>query len=123
VLLAVISPNENAPKESLEKAHSDLEIKVAQRTAELQAVNKRLTDEIEKRKKTETHLNARNIVLELLTKSTSRKEYSDNLVQCISDWGRWRCAGIKLLDKEIGFFMNHSRDLAKNFGNPKIVSR
>ncbi|WP_413701115.1 PAS domain-containing protein [Psychromonas sp. KJ10-10] len=45
---------------ALQKAHDQLEIRVAERTAQLQSLNKKLLDEIEERRQAQTDLQARN---------------------------------------------------------------
>jgi len=46
----------------------------------------------------ENRVTTTNVLLELFTKSSSRKEYLDSVVQVIHQWSSIRCIGIRVLD-------------------------
>ncbi|MFA5388215.1 MAG: ATP-binding protein, partial [Candidatus Omnitrophota bacterium] len=84
----------------LREAHNELEAKVLFRTRELVAINKQLNGEIIRRKETEKELSARTILLEVLNKSASRKDYIDNATELIKKWSQCRSAGIRILNND-----------------------
>ncbi|MFA5389626.1 MAG: PAS domain S-box protein, partial [Candidatus Omnitrophota bacterium] len=84
----------------LREAHNELEAKVLFRTRELVAINKQLNGEIIRRKETEKELSARTILLEVLNKSASRKDYVDNVTELIKKWSQCRSAGIRILNDD-----------------------
>ncbi|EKD28827.1 MAG: sensory box histidine kinase/response regulator [uncultured bacterium] len=85
-------------EEWLQKAHEELEEKVSLRTFDLVNLNTRLNNEISERKEKERHIEARNVLLKLLSKTTSRKKYLDTIIELIIGWTKYRCVGIKLLN-------------------------
>jgi len=84
----------------LQKAHDELEEKVLFRTRDLNTTNKQLSQEILRRKETERELSARNILLKLLNRAASRKDYIEGAVKLIKNWSKCQCVGIKILDEE-----------------------
>lgn len=56
--------------------------------------------DITERKQTQERIRLTNILLELFTKTTSRKEYLDAVVEVTRDWTQCQCIGIRLLDAE-----------------------
>ncbi len=87
-------------EDQLKKVNEGLEEKVLFRTRELIEINKQMTREIIKRKKTESELSARAILLELLNKAVSRREYVNDVLELIKKWGGCKSAGIRILDEE-----------------------
>lgn len=73
-------------EESLQRAHDELELKVAQRTAELAEVNK--------------HILYRNEILKLIGTKSSRKEFLEAVIEYLKGWSGCRCLGIRVLDAE-----------------------
>ncbi len=73
-------------EEALKRAKDELEFKVAQRTIELVEANR--------------HTVTRNVILTLIGKAFSRKEYLDSLVGYLKIWSGCRCVGIRVLDAE-----------------------
>ncbi len=85
-------------EEALKKALDELEIHVLERTAELAATNKELQAEITERKAAEKRITANNELLRLFSRSLSRKEYLDAVVDLIRTWSGCRCTGIRVKD-------------------------
>lgn len=56
--------------------------------------------DITDRKQAQERIRLTNILLELFTKKTSRKEYLDAVIEVIRDWTQCECIGIRLLDAE-----------------------
>jgi PAS domain S-box-containing protein len=56
--------------------------------------------DITKRKEAETQVAVTNRLLDLFTKTTSRKEYVESVVQVIHQWSGFRCVGIRVADAE-----------------------
>lgn len=94
-----ITHRKNA-EELLKKAHDELDEKVCYRTQELVQANRKLLEEIAKRKETEKQIIARNAMLKLLNRSASRKQYADSLVKLLKGWSKCGCVGLRLLDYE-----------------------
>lgn len=84
----------------IQKAHEELELKVAQRTQELVEVNKQLNQEILERQAVERRIRLSNAILKLFGRTSSRKEYLDKVVKLIQPLSHCRCAGIRVLDEE-----------------------
>lgn len=84
-------------KEAEERA---IECKDKQCLAKLVEVNNHLKQEMLKRKEAEKMVQARNDILELLGKVSSRGEYLDNLIRYLKEWSGCRCAGIRVLNEE-----------------------
>lgn len=100
---------------ALQRAHDELEIKVNYRTQELIMANKRLIAEISKRKETEGHIKARNIMLKLLNQAPSRKEYAIGAVKLLRAWSNCRCVGIRLLDEYLKIPYESYTGFSKHF--------
>jgi len=77
---------ERQAQEDLRKAHDELELKVAQRTAELTEANK--------------HILYRNEILKLIGTKFSRKEFLESVIEHLKIWSGCRCVGIRVLDAE-----------------------
>jgi len=92
-------------EEALRKAHDELEIRVAKRTAELSESNDRLRREIAERKRTEEALRLNESRLEALVKLSHRVDTSTSVMKT-ADFVLEE--GIKLTRSKIGFlgFMN-----------------
>lgn len=86
-------------EEALRNSHDELECQVAKRTAELVEANKLLIQDVVERQQIEKHIRINNIILKLLSKMPSRKEYLDSIVKLIRGLSGCRCVGIRLLDE------------------------
>lgn len=87
-------------KAALEKVHNELELKVAQRTAELVEANKQLNQEMLAAGTIEKHTQASNAILQLLSKNSSRREYLDAVVNYFQKISNCRCVGIRVLTED-----------------------
>ena len=57
-------------------------------------------EDVTGRFKAENQTRITNVLLELFTKKTSRKEYLDSAVEAIRNWSGCRCAGIRIVDSQ-----------------------
>lgn len=86
-------------EEALRRAKEELEERVEERTAELVKINQELEAEIAERKEAEKRITANNELLRLFSRSLSRKEYLDAVVDLICTWSGCRCVGIRIKDE------------------------
>ncbi len=84
-------------EDALRKAHNELEIQVAERTADLRALNKQLTQEVSERKEIEKRIQISNAVLKLLIRASSQSDYLAKVVKLLRGVTNCRCAGIRIL--------------------------
>ena len=89
-------------EEALKRAQEELEAKVERRTSDLLELNLRMNEEISERKEREKITQARNLILKLLMKSTSKAKYLDTLVNLIQGWSGCHCVGLRLLSEKSG---------------------
>ncbi|MFA5117729.1 MAG: PAS domain S-box protein [Candidatus Omnitrophota bacterium] len=87
-------------EDALRKAHNELEVQVAERTADLRALNKQLTQEVFERREIEKRIQISNAVLKLLIRTSSQSEYLAKVVKLIRGVTSCRCVGIRILDHE-----------------------
>ncbi|HWR57812.1 MAG TPA: histidine kinase dimerization/phospho-acceptor domain-containing protein, partial [Thermodesulfovibrionales bacterium] len=87
-------------EQRLTKAHSELEIRVIERTAELARSNKELEEEITQRQESELRIAVTNSVLKLYTTKFVRREYLDAVVELIRKWSGCQYVGIRIADKD-----------------------
>jgi PAS domain S-box-containing protein len=80
---------------ALRQAHDVLEVRVGERTAELQAAND-LLQEAESRTK------ASHALLQLFVQKPTRKEYLNEVVKLLADWSGCRNVGIRVLN-DLGY--------------------
>ncbi|MFA6216757.1 MAG: PAS domain S-box protein [Candidatus Omnitrophota bacterium] len=110
---------------ALRKAHDELEVQVVERTVDLRALNKQLTQEISERKEIEKRIQISNAVLKLLIRTSSQSDYLSRVVKLIRGVTHCRCAGIRILSNDgqvpykssIGFsedFWNSENNLSIN---------
>jgi PAS domain S-box-containing protein len=78
---------------ALRQAHDILEVRVGERTAELQAANQLL---LEAQNRTKTI----NALLRLYVEKTSRRDYIDAVVRLLADWSKCRNVGIRILNDQ-----------------------
>jgi PAS domain S-box-containing protein len=86
----------------LEQSHDELELRVQERTAELETAVKQLEAEVVSRKQAEQHIHGTALLLELFTIKTRRQEYLEAVVRLLRDWSGCQCAGIRVLDEAGG---------------------
>jgi PAS domain S-box-containing protein len=84
-------------EDALRKAHNELEIQVAERTADLRALNKQLTQEVFERKEIEKRIQISNAVLKLLIRASSQSDYLAKVVKLLRGVTNCRCVGIRIL--------------------------
>ncbi|MBI4848703.1 MAG: PAS domain S-box protein [Nitrospirae bacterium] len=72
-------------EETLQKSKEELELRVRERTAELLRANETIS--------------ASNDLLQLFTRSFSRNDYLDSVVDLVRVWSRCRCVGVRILDE------------------------
>jgi signal transduction histidine kinase len=82
--------------ESLQEAHDILEGRVRRRTADLSHANEQLRGEIEERERAQAHLQVTNRLLELLVKTSTRREYLDAVARELAEATGCRCVGIRV---------------------------
>jgi PAS domain S-box-containing protein len=87
-------------EEVLQRAHDELEERVAARTAELSIANEQLRHEMEERRLGETQTRAVNALLKLLNEVSSSKEYLDDVLQEIQRQSGCCCIGIRMLHEK-----------------------
>jgi len=87
-------------EEELRKSRDELEIRVQERTSELNEVVEALQKEMDERKQVEEKLKATNALLSLFSRKTSRKDYLDAVADLVHSWSGCRCVGIRILDEK-----------------------
>ncbi len=87
-------------EEELLKAHEELEEKIIERTSDLIKTNERLSREVIERQNVEMEIRARNALLRLASRVSSRKEYLDAVIKLFRFWSGAGCVGIRLLNEE-----------------------
>jgi len=87
-------------EEDLRRAKENLEMRAQGRTEELVKLNEELEAEIAERKEAEKRITANNELLRLFSRSLSRKEYLDAVVDLVHTWSGCRCTGIRILDED-----------------------
>jgi len=87
-------------EETIRKANEELELKVAERTAELLAINRQLKDEVKERRKMERLMRFRNSILKLSSRMSSRQQYLRAVNKMIHFIGGCRCSGIRVPDEQ-----------------------
>lgn len=87
-------------EEALQKAKEELELRVRERTAELLRANEMAR--------------ASNDLLQLFTRSFSRNDYLDSVVDLVRVWSKCRCVGVRILDENGGIpyesYVGYSRE-------------
>ena len=84
----------------LENANENLGLEVERRTKELKETNTRLIEEIGTRLKVERQLEVRNVVLGFLSRSITRKEYLDSVIDYLKKLTGCHYAGIRLINAD-----------------------
>jgi signal transduction histidine kinase/PAS domain-containing protein len=82
----------------LRLAHDELEIRVAERTAELSRANMELAEEIDERVKAEDRQMLINLMLEQFARTSSRKSFLDETVNIIRSWSACEFVGVRMKD-------------------------
>ena len=98
-------------EEALEVAYNELEVRVKQRTAELEETNKQLLHEISERKKVEDALILQRDLGNLLCKTSDLIEALDHILKATAHLEGIDCGGIYLADA-----LNNSFNLSSNSG-------
>lgn len=83
-------------EKALLKAHDELTVRVAERTAELVLVNAHLEDEMKERAKIQHETDATNVILRLMIDAQGKRCFLDGLVSFLKDWTGSSCTGIRI---------------------------
>ena len=102
-------------EEELRRIKDDLQVIVAEKTAELRDANRILEGEISERIEIENNLKTTNALLKLLSKTFSRKEYLDSLVTLLGDFCGCECVGIRIAAESGDFPYAASEGFSKEF--------
>ncbi|MGD0231216.1 MAG: transporter substrate-binding domain-containing protein, partial [Syntrophorhabdales bacterium] len=108
-------------EEELRKSHDQLELRVYERTAELERTYQAVEAEVIERRQAEAALRETNRLLKLFTAQSSKNEYLDAVVALLQEWTGCEGAGIRVLDKAENIpyesFVGFSRDFweSENF--------
>ena len=76
--------------------------------------------DVTERNKILRRTSATNALLSLFSQQPSRKQYLDALVDLIHSWAGYRCVGIRILDAQVTFPMNHTSVSLGNSGNLRV---
>jgi len=103
-------------EEALETAYTDLENRVAERTAELEEINQRLLHEIEERRKVEHSLILQQELGNTLCKTTNLTDALDGILKTVVQLEGIDSGGIYLIDGQTGRFdTSSSQGLSSHF--------
>ena len=102
-------------EDNLRIAREDLELRVRERTAELEAATVSLNSEIIQRRQAETSLRDTNRLLKLFSARSSKDEYLSGVVGLLHEWTGCEAIGIRVLDKQGNLPYGSYRGFSKQF--------
>lgn len=90
----------NLAEEEVRKINEDLDLRVIERTEQLEAVNKRLEAEIAERKLAERRLLVQYAVGHILTESTTLNEAASKIIQAVCECVGWDIGMLWIVDRQ-----------------------